>query len=71
MTILFLGYIKQAGWIEYQSLPACGVFLEKSFRVPKIKSYQFIEKTHFSEVWSLIYQKCHVIIQTIISFYIV
>ena len=41
MTILFLGYIKQAGWIEYQSLPACGVFLEKSFRVPKVKAITY------------------------------
>ena len=29
VTILFLGYINQAGWIEYQSLPACGVLRKK------------------------------------------
>ena len=27
--------LKQAGSVENQLLPACGVFLEKSFRVPK------------------------------------
>ena len=28
--------LKQARRVEYQSLPACGVFFEKSFRVPKV-----------------------------------
>ena len=44
-------YIQHAGKVVFTMLPACGIFLEKSFRVPKvvpkIESYQFREKIFF------------------------
>ena len=34
--------LKQAGRVENQLLPACGIFFEKSFRVPKVVSKKYL-----------------------------